>query len=75
MASVEYTVDLLDGVWTIGLGEKRFGPYSSMETATTAAMGAARKAEAQGYEASVTINHGPDDEAAMDAPSDAQDAA
>ena len=56
MATVEYTVDLLDGVWTVGQGEKRFGPYSTLETATAAALGAAEKAEAQGYEALVTIN-------------------
>jgi GH24 family phage-related lysozyme (muramidase) len=59
MAKVEYTVDRVDGVWTVGLGEKRFGPYSTLEAATAAAMGAADKAEAQGYEAQVTINTPP----------------
>ncbi len=56
MASVEYTVDLVDGVWTVGLGEKRFGPYSTLDKAVAAAVAAADKAEAQGYEAGVTIN-------------------
>ena len=60
MASVEYTVELVDGVWTVGLGEKRFGPYSSLDKAVAAAVAAADKAEAQGYEALVTINSSPD---------------
>ena len=67
MPTVEYTVDLVDGVWTVGLGEKRFGPYSTMDTALAAAMGAARKAEAQGYEAMVTINGGRDGSGAEEA--------
>jgi hypothetical protein len=56
MPKVEYTVDLVDGAWAVGLGEKRFGPYSSLDTAVAAAMRAAEKAEQQGYEAHVTIN-------------------
>lgn len=56
MPTVEYTVDQIDGVWTVSLGEKRFGPYSTMDKAVAAAVGAADKAEAQGYEAMVTIN-------------------
>lgn len=60
MPSVEYTVDLVDGVWTVGLGEKRFGPYSAMDKAVAAAVAAADKAEAQGYEALVTINGEPE---------------
>ena len=63
MASVEYTVELVDGVWTIGLGEKRFGPYSSLDKAVAAAVAAADKAEAQGYEALVTINTVPEPDA------------
>jgi hypothetical protein len=59
MPSVEYTVDLVDGVWSVGLGEKRFGPYSTMDKAVAAAVAAADKAEAQGYEALVTINSEP----------------
>jgi hypothetical protein len=50
----------VDGVWTVGLGEKRFGPYSTLQTAVAAAVGAADKAEAQGYEAVVTINDADD---------------
>ena len=69
MASVEYTVDLVDGAWTVGLGAKRFGPYSTLDKAVAAAVAAADKAEAQGYEALVTINthpeaHGEDEAAA-----------
>lgn len=60
MARVEYTVDLVDGVWTVGMGEKRFGPYSTLDRAVAAALGAADKAEAQGYEALVTVNGAPD---------------
>ncbi|WP_337186424.1 hypothetical protein [Phenylobacterium sp.] len=56
MPQVNYTVDLIDGVWTVGLNGKRFGPYSSLDTAIAAASGAAHKAEAQGYEAMVTVN-------------------
>lgn len=56
MAQVNYTVDLMDGAWTVGLNGKRFGPYSSLDTAVAAASNAAHKAEAQGYEAMLTIN-------------------
>ncbi|MDZ4373266.1 MAG: hypothetical protein U1C74_17840 [Phenylobacterium sp.] len=56
MPQVIYTVDLVDGVWQVGLNGKRFGPYSSLDTAAAAASRAAHKAEAQGYEALVTIN-------------------
>jgi len=63
MATVEYTVELVEGVWTVGMGEKRFGPYSTLETATAAAMGAASKAEAQGHEARVIINSKADEAA------------
>jgi GH24 family phage-related lysozyme (muramidase) len=58
---VEYSVDLIDGVWTICLGEKRFGPYSTLDTAVAAASKAARKAEAQGYDAVLRINTPQDD--------------
>lgn len=60
MPSVEYTVDLIDGVWMVGLGEKRFGPYSTLDKAVAAAVGAAEKAEKQGYEALVSINTPPE---------------
>lgn len=63
MPQVHYTVDFLDGVWKVGLNGKHFGPYSSIETAATAAGNAAAKAEAQGYEAFITINT-PEEEAA-----------
>lgn len=53
---VHYTVDFIEGVWKVGLGEKRFGPYSSLETAIAAASKAAHKAEEQGYEAFVCVN-------------------
>jgi len=53
---VFYVVEVVDGVWGIRLNSKRFGPYSSLDTAVTAASAAAHKAEIQGYEASVIIN-------------------
>ena len=56
MPQVSYTVDLVDGVWQVGLNGKRFGPYSSLETAVAAASKAAHKAEEQGYEAFIEIN-------------------
>jgi hypothetical protein len=56
MAQVEYTVDFIEGVWKVGLNGKHFGPYSTLDAAVAAASGAAHKAEAQGYEAVVTIN-------------------
>ncbi|RAK62837.1 DUF2188 domain-containing protein [Phenylobacterium kunshanense] len=59
MPTVEYTVDFLDEVWKVGLNGKHFGPYSSLDTAVAAATGAARKAEAQGYEVIVRINTPP----------------
>jgi len=51
-----YVVDAVDGVWGVSLNDKRFGPYSSLDAAMAAASGAAHKAEAQGYDASVIIN-------------------
>jgi hypothetical protein len=48
-------VDFHEDAWSVRLNDKRFGPYSSQEAAITAAMGAAHKAEAQGYEAEVRI--------------------
>lgn len=56
---VDYTVDLIDGVWKVGLNGSHFGPYSTLDAAVAAASGAAHKAEAQGYEAFVTINTPP----------------
>ncbi len=56
MAQVNYTVDLVDGVWKVGLNGKFFGPYSSLDAAVAAASTAAHKAEAQGYDALLTIN-------------------
>lgn len=59
MVQVNYTVDLVDGVWKVGLNGKHFGPYSTLDTAVTAASNAAHKAEAQGYDAFLTINTPP----------------
>lgn len=56
MPEVCYVVDVVDGVWGISLNGKRFGPYSSLDAAMTAASAVAHKAEVQGYEASVIIN-------------------
>jgi hypothetical protein len=56
MPQVNYTVGFEDGVWKVGLGDKRFGPYSSLDSAVAAASKAAHKAEEQGYEAILTIN-------------------
>lgn len=56
MPQVRYTVDLVEGAWMVGLNGKPFGPYSTLDAAVAAATGAARKAEAQGYEALVEIN-------------------
>lgn len=56
---VDYTVDFIEGVWKVGLNGTHFGPYSTLDTAVAAASGAAHKAEAQGYEAFVTINSPP----------------
>ncbi len=53
MPKAHYTVD---GVCTVAMGDKVFGPYSSLDTAMAAASKAARKAEEQGYEAFVTVN-------------------
>jgi len=61
MARVNYTVDLIDGVWKVGLNGKHFGPYSTLDAAVAAASNAAHKAEAQGYEAELTINTPPDE--------------
>ncbi|WP_068877401.1 MULTISPECIES: hypothetical protein [unclassified Phenylobacterium] len=60
MARVNYTVDLVDGAWVVGLNGKRFGPYSTLDAAVTAASKAAHKAEAQGYDAMLTINTPPE---------------
>lgn len=67
MPQVNYTVDFVEGVWKVGLNGRHFGPYSTLETAVAAASNAAHKAEAQGYEAIVTINT-PDE--AAERPSD-----
>ena len=56
MPRVDYTVDFIEGVWKVGLNGRQFGPYSTLDAAVVAASGAAHKAEAQGYEAFVTIN-------------------
>ncbi len=71
MPQVIYTVDFAEGVWKVGLNGKHFGPYSTLETAVTAASNAAHKAEAQGYEATVMVN-APDETAA---PGEGRDAA
>lgn len=55
MPQALYTVDLHEGVWNVSLLGRRFGPYSSLDTAMQAAMNAARKAEAMGYEAMVVV--------------------
>jgi|GEM_PF-3019801 len=60
MAQVNYTVDLVDGAWMVGLNDKHFGPYSTLDAAVTAASKAAHKAEAQGYDALLTINAAPE---------------
>ena len=56
MPQVIYSVDFIEGVWKVGLNGKHFGPYSTLDAAVTAASNAAHKAEAQGYEAILTIN-------------------
>ena len=56
MPQVNYTVDFVDGVWKVGLNDKQFGPYSTLDAAVAAASKAAHKAEEQGYEALLTIN-------------------
>ena len=66
MPQVNYTVDFLDGVWKVGLNGKHFGPYSTLDAAVTAASNAAHKAEAQGYEALLTINTPPEPTPAED---------
>ena len=60
MPQVCYGVDFQHSTWWVSLDDRRFGPYSSLDTAMAAASGAAHKAEAQGYEAMVTVNT-PDD--------------
>ena len=55
MPQVRYTVERVEGVWRVGLNDRRFGPYSTLETAVAAATRAAHKAEAQGYEAVVDV--------------------
>lgn len=56
MPQVQYSVDLVDGVWKVGLNGKHFGPYSTLDAAVAAASKAAHKAEEQGYEALLIIN-------------------
>jgi hypothetical protein len=56
MPQVQYSVDLVDGVWKVGLNGKHFGPYSTLDAAVAAASKAAHKAEEQGYEAFLIIN-------------------
>jgi hypothetical protein len=70
MPQVEYSVDFIDGVWKVGLAGKQFGPYSTLDAAVAAASAAAHKAEAQGYEAVVTVN-APDEAPAEEADRDA----
>jgi hypothetical protein len=60
MAQVNYTVDFVEGVWKVGLNGRQFGPYSSLDAAVQAASKAAHKAEAQGYDATLTINTPPE---------------
>ena len=60
MPQVSYGVNNRDGVWWVSLEDRKFGPYSSLDTAIAAASGAAHKAEAQGYEAIVTVNTPPE---------------
>ena len=55
MAEVRYVVDFHDGAWRVGLNDKRFGPYSTLDAAVHAATNAARKAEAIGYQALIEI--------------------
>ena len=59
MPQVIYSVDFIEGVWKVGLNGKHFGPYSTLDAAVVAASNAAHKAEAQGYEAILTINTPP----------------
>jgi hypothetical protein len=56
MPQVTYTVEQVEGAWTVGLNDRRFGPYSTLTTAVAAASKAAHKAEAQGYEVFVIID-------------------
>ena len=67
MPRVDYSVDFIEGAWKVGLNGKHFGPYSTLDAAVVAASGAAHKAEAQGYEAFVTINTPRDAAPAADA--------
>lgn len=60
MPEVRYVVDVHEGAWRVSLGDKHFGPYSSLDTAVAAASNAAHKAEAQGYEAFVSIESPPE---------------
>jgi hypothetical protein len=59
MPRVVYSVDLVDGVWKVGLNGRSFGPYSTLDTAVAAASRAAHKAEAQGYEVILNVNGPP----------------
>ena len=59
MPQIEYSVNLVDGVWKVGLNDKSFGPYSSLDAAVMAASRAAHKAEAQGYDVMLHVNSPP----------------
>ena len=59
MPRIEYSVNLVDGVWKVGLNDRSFGPYSTMEAAVMAASRAAHKAEAQGYDVMLNVNSPP----------------
>ena len=67
MPQVVYSVDLVDGVWKVGLNGKAFGPYSTLDTAVAAASRAAHKAEAQGYEVTLNVNTPPEQPREADA--------
>ena len=67
MPRVVYSVDLVDGVWKVGLNDKSFGPYSTLDAAVAAASRAAHKAEAQGYEVVLNVNAPADPPKAQDA--------
>ena len=75
MPQVFYAVDPIDGAWQVSLNGKAFGPYSTLDAAIAAAARAARKAEAQGYEAVVTVNTPDEPEIEADAGAHGRDAA
>ena len=62
MAKAHYLVALHEGVWTVALNGERHGPYSTQETAITAAMHAAHKAQDMGHEVHVEITDPPAEE-------------